>query len=776
MELIGKKKVRKNEGYNITRADFDCPTSKFRSYVFMNIDSFPIPRGYIDGFLKMCCDNKIGGVIPKLSPSIGASDEEMVQKLIGVYSELLSQAEELGVKVAFNLEKFIERYTVKRLAEQGKDIGARVLYREDYHCSQEEKVDIKLADGDVLAVAAYSHDSSTAKGLSDHIENGRIKWHTELGNWAVEQYVCRHADKIGTADYLCYASSREMIEQSFELFADVFEDHPSVISAIYYNDICFNAHNRANWTVNFNDVFKKKYCFDPSPHYSALYHRLNDDETHIKALMIDCRSEMLKNGIIKALSDFAKSKKLTLKCVITEPKLSACSFITGDAMLDNSFSPCALLERSYLYGVNSIKLAASAAYNFNHERIHCEMFRDYASINKDIVMRETMNAFSRGANSIMLHLADGASEPDPRTDSEYCNFIARVQALLHGGSHVTDIAMLYPIYSLHSKLYLYQDLSSGFEYPDTPVDTDYMTLINSLSIYAGHDLTLLHPKTLEECTRAENGLLYLDTKINHEVFRLFVLPSTRMISLASLEKIKEFYDNGGKIIATGDLPSMAFEYTPSDCSGVNENDAKVRDIVDYIFGKDASNKKIIRQFCYNSNDNGGEAFFLYFTRTAADGTNMALGAEVYEALKQFRLPFDILIPHMPRYECSGALNNSYPEFVRLHLDAVIPDGGTFTRLHKRRDGLDIYYFSNTTNRKYSHIVYLRGAVLPELWDPHSGTRCATEGSFVRYRNNIYTRLRLELDSGRSVFIVSDIEKAEEKLKYTKHIPHYLHLK
>ena len=776
MDIIGKNKSRENDGYNITRADFDCPTAKFRSYVFMNIDSLPLTHDYVEGFLKMCCENKIGGVIPRLAPSIEGTDEEKIQKLIHAYSRLLAQAEELGIMVAFNLEKFIERYVVKKLADSGTSIGTRVLHRDDYHCSQNESVNIKLADGNVLAVIAYSHDSSEIKDLSSFIADGRIKWQTEPGNWVIEQYICKTDIRPGTADYLSYTASKKMIEHSYELFSDVFDEHPSVISSIYYNDICFNAHNRANWTESFNEVFEKQYGFDPSPHYSALYHKLNNDETHIKALMIDCRSKMLKNGILKALSDFAGAKKLRLKCVLTEPKLSACSFITGDALLDNSFSPCALLDRSYLYGVNSIKLAASSAYNFNHERIHCEMFRDYASINKDIVMRETMNAFSRGANSIMLHLANDKAELDPRTDTEYCNFIARVQALLHGGSHVTDIAMLYPIYSLHSKLYLYQDSSDGFEYPDTPVDTDYMTLLNSLSIYAGHDLTILHPETLEGCTRAENGHLYLDTKINHEVFSLFVLPSTAMISLASLERIKEFYDNGGKIIATGELPSMAFEYTPRGKGDENENDIRVRNIIDHIFGKDASNKKVIKPFCYNKNENGGEAFLLYFTRTAADGTNMALGADVYGALKQFHLPFDILIPHMPRYECSGALNNTYPEFVRLHLDAVIPDGGTFTRLHKRRDGLDIYYFANTTNRKYSHIVYLRGAVLPELWDPHNGVRCATESSFVHYRNNIYTRLKLELDSARSVFIVSDIKKAEEKLKYTKHIPYYLHLK
>ena len=69
-------------------------------------------------------------------------------------------------------------------------------------------------------------------------------------------------------------------------------------------------------------------------------------------------------------------------------------------------------------------------------------------------------------------------------------------------------------------MYLYKDSDIRFEYPDTPVNTDYMTLANSISTYSGHDLTILHPDTLEKNTYAKNKRLYLDSGMNHEALPL----------------------------------------------------------------------------------------------------------------------------------------------------------------------------------------------------------------------------------------------------------------
>lgn len=759
--------------------EFENPGKRYLPYVFFEIKKLPEDRDRTEAFVKKCADNGIGCIIPSLDKSITScgnlNGEKLVAELRDFYRLLFELARKYGLHIAFNIEKNIEKYVVSESLKNGMDIGCKSLYREDYFCGWNEDVSLTLKNDKVKAVIAYSHDFSEYIDLSDKVKEGMIHWKAAYGNWVITQYICDTDPDSELCDYLNYDCAYKMVTDSFALFEDLFEldtDDKKTLHAVYYNDVCYNTHNRANWTDSFDGRFESEYGFSPRPHYAALYHMINVEERHIKTLMLDCRARMLKDGIIKAVFDFSKQRELAPKCVITEPKLSACSFITGDAMLDNSFSPCALLDKSYLYGVNSIKLAAGAAYNFNHDCVNCEVFRDYSHTDYNIIRRDIINALSRGANDLMLRLPN--TEAERIICSVDClNFVSRVQTLLRGGEHVSDIAMLYPIYSLHSKMYLYKDSDIRFEYPDTPVNTDYMTLANSISTYSGHDLTILHPDTLEKNTYAKNKRLYLDSGMNHERYKILVLPCTEMISLASLERIREFFDCGGKIIATGKLPTLAFEYDATD--GNRKNDARVCEIIDYIFGKDASDESVMREFCYNKNENGGEAYFLYFSRTAADGTNMTLGSVIHEAIKSFNIPLDLYVPKMPRFECSGALNNNYGEFLRLHLDMVIPGGGMFSRLHKRRDGLEIYYFSNTTNRSYDHTVYLRGAHAPECFDPHSGTHYETESSLVRFRDEIYTKFTLKLAPATSLFILSDANKAREKEKYTQNIPVYLHL-
>ena len=138
------------------------------------------------------------------------------------------------------------------------------------------------------------------------------------------------------------------------------------------------------------------------------------------------------------------------------------------------------------------------------------------------------------------------------------------------------------------------------------------------------------------------------------------------------------------------------------------------------------------------NENGGEAYFLYFSRTAADGTNMVSSRQLSEALASFDIPYDIYLPGMPRFEATGALNNAYKEFVRLGLNTAIPGGGMLNHIHKKRGSTDIYYFSNTTEKDYEHTALLRGALSPEIWDPHTVTFSPAEFSYVKHNGEIYT--------------------------------------
>lgn len=756
--------MAKNKEYLNLKEQFTSPGDRFRLAVFFDAQRTDASKDAAN-FVRSCEAQDIGWVIPKISDDRKLDPGEL-EHFRHTYAAMLEAAREKKLNIIFNVEDAIEDALIAEEAERGEFfMRSKKLNRREYPCSPDEDIKIKLpADGEIMSCVAVNEFDGEVTDLRKYITDRVLNWHTPQGNWTVSCYTCVPEMSRNYVNVMSYESSMAFLKKAYSLFEDIFKKYASKeLDAIAYANIAFAAHNRHDWDPEFNRVFEKNYGFDPAPYYPLLFATTNKEAAHIKALLFDCRARMLSDGVMKAISDFAASKKLSMLGCVAEPKLPACSFVSGDALLASQYAPGALYDRAYMYGTNSVKIAAGAAYNFGNDNVTCELFRDYFKISKRIMYNDMLNAFARGANIMAAHLPKieqethsapvpfVKSETAPTWQGEFAFFSSRTQALLRGGSHIADIALLYPIYYMHSKVNLYDDPHAPeFEYPSTPDNLDYMTVINSVSTYAGHDLTVIHPDSMNKNVRVENGKLVLETKKSTERFSVIILPSTSIISLGNARKMLEFFNAGGKIIGTGEVPSMAFEY-----DGTKKNDREVREIMDMIFGHDARNPNIMRNYCYNKNDRGGEAYFLYFSKTSADGTNMVSSRQISEALASFDIPYDVYLPGMPRFEATGALNNPYKEFVRLGLNTAIPGGGMLNHIHKKRGTTDIYYFSNTTDRDYKHTALLRGALSPEIWDPHTVTLTAVPCSYVRHNGEVYTKIDLTLNASKSLFVISD---------------------
>jgi hypothetical protein len=689
-----------------------------------------------------CLQCGCGTLIPQL-PFGTELDGAGLSVLQGVFADLLAQAAAVGLHVGFYLDPAFEHGIIRAMSEVGENgLRAALLHCKEYACSQNERIERKLSPGERVSLVAYSEDTGESLDLRPFVTNDRLVWQPPTGNYVIREYLVIEDNEREGANYLSYAASMGYIRAAFSLFSAAFAPYiGNTLSVLAYSGLGFNGRNRRSWDIHFNEVFEQRFGFDPAPYYPALFSSIGEETPRVKAYFMTVRASMLQNGIFKALHDFAKEQGLMLFGNMSEPKLTACSFSMGDTMLCNAFAPCALFDKAYMYGTNSVKIAAGAAYNFDIDRVCGELFRNYTKHDKARLLKDAMNAFARGVNCTGLHLTDELT-----ADSAFCDFVARVQTMLQGGQHVSDIAMLYPIYHLHSHTGLYFSPAKGYEYPDTPFSADYMTLINSISIYSGHDLTLLHPEILNERCHTEGGILYLDNERNREAFRVVVLPCTAVISLQNLHTLKRFFDEGGKILATGSLPTTALEYDEN-----GESDREVKRLTEEIFGHDACDPRVMRHHCYNQNDKGGEAIFLYFNASAVDGTRMTRSSTVNRALNAFELPFDIYLPGMPRLECTGATNSNFPEFRTIGLDRVIPGGGMLNHIHKHHKDHDIYYFTNTSDSSYNHHVLLRGAFSVEEWNPHTGKITERNSRLLSYKNCLYTTLRLSLDSGSSTF-------------------------
>ena len=739
------------------RQCFATPCKPYRPIYYLEI---PLPRtddaiAQVLLEVERCHACGCATLIPQLPYMARVTSMEEIAYVREVLAAILERARALDLQVGFHLDYAFEEIVIQTMDDLGEThMHAKVLERKEYICREGENLSRPLHEGELVSLVAYSELYGEVVDLRPFIVEGKLCWTVPRGNWVVQEYLVLPEEECRRANYLSHEASYHYIKAVLTLFWEVLAPYvPTTVTLLAYSGIGFHGENRRDWDPSFNTLFEKRFGYDPAPNYPSLFGYMGVETTHVKAQMMTVRASMIQHGIMQALYDVAQELGLSTFGALSEPKLTACSFLSGDAMLNNSYSPCALFDKAYLYGINSVKIAAGAAYNFDIERVNAELFRNYSRKDKTRLLRDAMNAFARGANNTALHLTPELSESD-----EFCTFTARVQTMLRGGKHVADIAMLYPIYDLHSHVTLYFSPTEAYEYPPTPATADYMTLINSISFYAGHDLTVLHPKALATRCHTDRGVLYLDNEVNREEFRIVVLPATEMISLESIRLLKAFYDGGGKILATGVLPTKAFEY-----DGTDKNDLEVQRLTREIFGKDACDPRVMRRYCQNKNEAGGEAIFLYFNTSAADGTQMVKSSTVNSALNAFDIPFDIYMPGMQRSESTGALNCIYPEYHTIGLHRTFPGAGMLNHIHKKTAEGDIYYFANSTDREYNHHVLLRGVHRVEEWDPHTGEIRERKSKLISHGGELYTNVRLTLPSSRSTFFctVPDTKEGKE---------------
>ena len=765
--------------YKELRRDFQTMPMNYRPVPFYHMDGRFAENGKLtDDVAKNIALYKksgYGGLTPLPVSASGGHEGTLPEfgtdEYYDSYRALLDKARELDMTIIYYDDlDFPTGRAGGEMARAFPDSTALALRRFEYECMEGQKVKRTLyaeEGSKLMSLVAVEIDDLRVIDLRPFIDGESLVWTVPEGNWNVEEYVCVPA-KNGYANFMSYDASMNYISLTYRRFADRYQDYiGDVVKMTFYDDLQYNVTNRRMWDYDFNTVFEERYGFDPAPYYPALWEDIGEDTQHYKALFMDCRAHMFADGFFKAVGDFTRRNGLASTGHVCEPKDASCSWVYGDGFLWRKPGGAVGLDmvHSYMYGFNGLKIASSAAYNYDIAAVVCEIYGNYAVLDERILYCEAMNAFSRGVNYMIPHtlwLSGRARIPHEvsHRNPEFKDivpalndYITRCQTLLRGGRHVCDIAMLYPIESVHSQMGLYEAEAHGFEFSQTPENTDYMTLINSIMAYAGHDLTVIHPEVMSEKVSTDDGVLYLNNTVNFERFSVLIMPGMSMISLDNLRKIRKFWEGGGKIISTVELPTKAFEFTPDKSS-----DEEVSRIIYEIFGVEGNSHDVLENIYENKNENGGAAYFIPSDKTGADGVYHVESRVIAELLDKLNVAYDVEIVDMPTLDDCGALSLIYPAYRNSGVADAMLKGGVFGHIHKKQDGCDVYFFSNSTMADYDSDILLRGELNPEFWNPHTGKIRRAEYDKVSYRGEIYTKIPMKLASGESMFVVSGGEK------------------
>jgi len=678
------------------------------------------------------------------------------------------------------------------LKKEAPEALSKILKIYEYTCDANEPVHRKLKqDGTTLSVVAMEVDTHEIIDLRDRSTGTYVDWNPPHGNWNILQFVCTDDPDSEHVNYLNYDASQKYVTLSHKRLTDKFPEFlDETVFMTFFRNIHYTTENRRMWDESFNRVFIELFDFDPAPFYPAMFYDIGEKTEKMRAMFMDCRAYMLEHGFFKAMADFSKAHGLRSAGYSAELKTISAPWLFGDGMFSQIHSGAAGVEMShaYAYGINGLKLASSAAYNYDKSLVVCDIFGDYAKLDNDIIYREAMNVFARGVNCLLprtykfsssSHIPHSVNEgkTDYRKELKSFNeFSARAQTLLRGGRHICDIALLYPIYSLESKtaLFEFNTQSNGFEYPMPPSNADFMNIINTVMNYTCHDLTVLHPLTLHKRCYVEDGELLLSNDGNYEKYKLLILPASSMMSVKNLRTIKKLFDSGGKIIATGELPTIAFEYGedavseslgesrsgeyPEQGSSLNPGhpltpDMELEEHIRHIFGVTRDEINPFKPYYLNENEAGGKAYFIPASQTAADGTEMPDPQLFQRILDSLDIPFDVIGTDFPKVVNSGILNVSLPIFKAMNVHRGIKSGGMFNYIHRKNAGCDIFYFANSTNSDFNGSISLRGKLIPEEWNPHTGEINTPDYEYKIIKGETYTSIKSSINSAESMFYI-----------------------
>lgn len=566
-------------------------------------------------------------------------------------------------------------------------------------------------DGKVIAAA---QDNSNYKG-------SYVEYPVSGSGWRLMAFVCVYEGCTGM-DYLSEEAVAGFIEITYEGYYKRFKEYfdNGTITSAFYDEPSFwpaggltayGVEGARMWTDDFNEYFAQMYGDDINPVllYAALWYDIGENTNEARDMLQSVRTEMFAKNYLGQITDWCEEHGIQLMGHMLMEDVENPVAISGDLMYCFKYQSIPAVDVIDRFGMTELyyKVISSAAYNWDKELVASETYGAMgANLPVSHLYKTAMDLYAKGINLIVPHAVwydnvnnvvypPELSYRNPRYAEElptYNEYVSRLSVMLQGGRHVADVAVLYPIDYLES-VYIF---NGGY---NVPSDSNYITLTDILSTELRIDFTYLHPSVLDEKCTVNGNILHLENEVNYENYKLIVIPSMKVISLSNLEKIYEFYQNGGVVISVGTLPDQATRA---------EDDESVRKIISDMFGNTSTAQSV------NTNDKGGAAY--HATNTAA---------------------FKSLV------------NKAFDSY-DVNIGAVNVSGGNLTYIHKVNHGVNIYFFANSSDTKVSTEVTIAGEFENlEFWDPMTGEAVKATTTVA----DGLTTVTLELDAVESVFLV-----------------------
>jgi len=639
---------------------------------------------------------------------VGTSPQFLSDDYFDRFQDMLDVAEELDMEVILyddndfptgmaggKLGELFPEHTMKRVDKIETEVTGPAVFTDSIKA-------IKL-----MAAVAMNTETLERIEISDFVENGFLKWNVPSGKWKILLFPMMKDGwhkAYPVVDYLDTTAVRKMINLTYDKYAQKFSSYfGSTIKMTFFDDVGFWRHPYT-WTGKFNEKFEELHGYDPKPFYPALWENIGPETEAVRNAFFHTRAELLAEGFPKLAAQW--NEKHGLKSTGHPPGNYDPTPIDMNADIFKFYRytqiPLVDVIIKYQFGQDGHKLISSAADYYDRPIVSTEIYGAFRERDQHfdslMLYRPMFEMFARGVNFVIPHgmwynpdkvyiapLVSSYNEEIAPALPSYSKFVGRSCLLLQGGRRVSEIGVMYP----------FEELAGHFVF-DNGIRRDF---------------TFVHPEFfLEDKYAIEDGLIKLRNKENYQEYKVMFLTGCKTISHKTLSKLKEFYESGGTIISTTQLPLKSSEMG---------EDQKVVNLVNEIFGLnflELDSTKIQT----NSNKKGG---------------------------------FAVHIPNPNKTNIQKILDERMSGDVKFSPNPVLKtDWGKFNYIHKIKEGKHIYMFTNSSDEEIETEVLLRGNLELQEWNPHTGDiRKNVSSEIVVKDGQEFTKLKLKLNPVKSVF-------------------------
>ena len=668
-----------------------------------------------------------GPQYPTNTPAPGMSPAYLSSEYFSRYADILKAAKKNGLHVIFYDDiDFPSGTAGGKLKQLYPDAVRKILIRTDTIVSGPVAFKMLLPKGQTMAAIGWQDSIANRKDLTLFAQNNQFEWQVPVGKWQIELYTCE-IDNDDVVDYMDEQAVKKFISLTYDEYYRHFPQFfGNVIKQTFYDDVGYVTKERG-WTEKFNDKFTQLFKKDPALYYPALWEDIGPETEAARVALYDTRAELLAEGFPKLIAAWDNLHGIkssghppgNYEIQPVDMNFDIFKFYRHEDIptMDAIFY--------HGHGREGYKLVSSAAAVYDRPIVASETFGAFLESQFDVntLYRTSMEIFVRGINQLIPHGMwydpDSKAVRIPPLVSPYSakigpalkrfnDYAARTSMMLQGGRTVAEIGVIYPIASLEGYYHFQSKDNPGFgKY--APPGTDYLKISDMLTNQVHRDFTFIHPQLFTgDRYLLKGNELILNNRKNKQHYKLIIIPAGKVISYKTLQKLKLYYDNGGKVIATGILPTKSSEF---------DHDDDVKNLIREIFGNGANE---------NHSTKGGIASFI------PDLTEDNL----QQTIEKLSPSPDVIMENNPK-PASG--------------------NGMFSYLHKIKGGRSIYYFANSSDDKIDTYIDLRGKLQPQLWNVTDGNIAEITGvRLVKINGQIYTRVKLSLPPIESVFIVSKL--------------------